>query len=74
VKVHGALQSPDGQWRVEVVQLRRPRYPRGMAAEYRLIHGDEVREGLAIGTVQYLLEEAGVDMGDLVEASTEPSA
>jgi bifunctional non-homologous end joining protein LigD len=45
-----------------------------MAAMYRLIHGDDVREDLAIGTVQRLLEEAGVDMGDLVEAPIQPAA
>lgn len=67
VKIRGALQTPDGQWRVEVVQRRGQVF-------YRLIHGDNVVDGLAIATLQRLLAEAGVDMGELVEAPIEPAA
>ena len=59
--VEGALQSPDGRWRVEAVRRGRDRF-------YRLIHGDNVVDGLAIATLERLLGEAGVDMADLVEA------
>ena len=59
--VEGALQSPDGRWRVEAVRRGRDRF-------YRLIHGDNVVDGLAIATLERLLAEAGVDMADLVEA------
>lgn len=34
---------------------------------YRLIHGDNVFDGLVIVTVQRLSHEAGVDIADLVE-------
>ena len=59
--VEGALESPDGRWRVEAVRRGRDRF-------YRLIHGDNVIDGLAIATLERLLAEAGVDMADLVEA------
>lgn len=67
MKIHSALQSPDGRWRVEVVQHRGQVF-------YRLLHEDNVVEGLAIATVQRLLAEAGVDIADLVEAPIEPAA
>ncbi|MBG0566494.1 hypothetical protein [Actinoplanes aureus] len=59
--VKGALQTPDGHWRVEVVR-------RGRSDFFRLINGDNVIDGLAITTLQRLLAEAGVDMADLVPA------
>ncbi|WP_250006873.1 non-homologous end-joining DNA ligase [Actinoplanes sp. M2I2] len=59
--VIGAMQTPDGRWRVEAVR-------RGRQDFYRLIHGDNVIDGLVIATVQRLLEEAGVHLGDLVDA------
>jgi hypothetical protein len=54
------MQTPDGQWRVEVVQ-------RGSQVRYRLIHGDDIREPIAIGTIAYELAEAGLSMADLTE-------
>lgn len=48
------MQTRDGVWRVEV---------------YRLVHGDNVVEGLSLASVQRLLAEAGVDFADLVEAA-----
>lgn len=58
------MQTRDGQWRVEV-------YRRAMSRThwYRLVHGDNVIEGLTIGGVERLLAEAGVDLADLVEAA-----
>jgi bifunctional non-homologous end joining protein LigD len=67
VKIRGALQTVDGRWRVEVVQ-------RGRTTFYRLVHGDNVVDGLVIATLQRLLHEAGVDMADLVEAPIDPAA
>jgi bifunctional non-homologous end joining protein LigD len=64
VKILDAMQTPDDLWRVEVVQ-------RGRTVFYRLVHGDDVIDGLAIATLQRLLAEAGVDIGDLV---AEPAA
>jgi bifunctional non-homologous end joining protein LigD len=53
--VEGALETPDGQWGVEAIRRRKERF-------LRLIHGDNVVDGLAIATVEHLLGEAGVDM------------
>lgn len=64
VKIRGALETPDGKWRVEVVQHRGQVF-------YRLLHGENVVDGLAIATVQRLLEEAGVDMAELIEVAPE---
>lgn len=60
--VEGALQTPDGAWRVEAVR-------RGRQQFYRLVHGDNVIDGLVIATVQRLLAEAGVDMAELVDVT-----
>jgi bifunctional non-homologous end joining protein LigD len=60
--VIGALETPDGRWRVEAIRRGRDQF-------YRLIHGDNVVDGLVIATVERLLGEAGVDLGDLVEVS-----
>lgn len=62
--VGGVMQTPDGEWRVEVY-----REPRSRTEWYRLVHGDNVVEGLALASVQRLLAEAGVDMADLIEAA-----
>jgi bifunctional non-homologous end joining protein LigD len=76
VKIVGALQTPDGQWRVEAVRENRslPNRKPYISSHYRLVHGDNVIDSLSIGTVQRLLAEAGVDMADLAEAPIEPSA
>ncbi|MBM2620570.1 non-homologous end-joining DNA ligase [Actinoplanes sp. LDG1-06] len=60
--VIGAMQTPDGRWRVEAVR-------RGRQDFYRIIHGDNVIDGLAIATVERLLGEAGVNLGDLIEGA-----
>jgi bifunctional non-homologous end joining protein LigD len=60
------METPDGNWRVEVYR------PRGAPTFwYRLVNvpGENVIEGLTIGSVQRLLAEAGVDLADLVEAA-----
>nr|WP_221383323.1 hypothetical protein [Actinoplanes polyasparticus] len=61
------MQTSDGRWRVEAVR-------RGNQDFYRLIHGDNVIDGLFIATVQRLLAEAGVDMADLVVADSTHTA
>ena len=58
--VEGALQTPDGTWRVEIVRRGRDQF-------YRLVHGDNIVDGLFIATVERLLTEAGIDLADLVE-------
>lgn len=60
MKILGGMQTADSAWRVEIVR------DRGIVT-YRLVHGDNIIEGLSIATVQRLLAEAGVDMADLVE-------
>jgi bifunctional non-homologous end joining protein LigD len=59
--VEGAYQTRDGRWRVEVIR-------RGQDHFYRLVHGDNILDGLFIATVQRLLTEAGIDMADMTEA------
>lgn len=56
------MQTPDGEWRVEPYQRGRGTW------WYRLSHHDNVVEDLSLATVERLLAEAGVDLGDLVDA------
>jgi hypothetical protein len=62
-----AMQTPDGAWRNEVVKRGRSRW-------YCLVNGDNELDWLSIAAVQRILSEAGIDMGDLEEASKGPSA
>jgi hypothetical protein len=62
VAVEAAMQTPDGAWRVEVVK-------RGRGHWYRIVHGDDVIDWLALGSVERILGEAGVDLGAMVEAA-----
>ena len=59
--VEGAMQTPDGRWRVEVVR-------RGRTHWYRIVHGEDVIDWLSISAVERILEEAGVDRRLLIEA------
>jgi hypothetical protein len=58
--VEGAMQTPDGAWRVEIVRRRQARW-------YRIVHGDDVVDWLSITAVERILDEAGVDRRLLVE-------
>jgi bifunctional non-homologous end joining protein LigD len=60
--VTGALETPDGTWRVEIVQ-------RNGNEVCRLVHGHNVIDGLSIEGVDELLAKAGVNIADLVDAS-----
>jgi hypothetical protein len=60
--IEGAMQTPDGAWRVEVVRRGRTRW-------YRILHGEDELDWLSIAAVQRILAEAGVDMAGLVEAA-----
>jgi len=56
------MQTPDGEWRVEVVRRGRTRW-------YRLVHdGQMFEDWLSITTVERILEEAGVARDELVAA------
>ena len=59
--VEGAMQTPDGRWRVEVVR-------RGRTHWYRIVHGDDVIDWLSITAVERILDEAGVDRRLLIDA------
>jgi hypothetical protein len=59
--IKSAMQTPDGAWRVEVVKRGRSRW-------FRVLHGDSAIDWLAVGSVERILGEAGVDLGSLVEA------
>ena len=61
-EVEGALQTPDGEWRVEVVRRGRTRW-------YRIVHGDDVIDWLSISAVERILDEAGVDRRLLTDGS-----
>jgi hypothetical protein len=70
--VEGAMQTPDGDWRVEIVRRGRTRW-------YRVVHGDEILDWLSIASVERILHEAGVDRDQLIDAhppigGPEPSA
>jgi bifunctional non-homologous end joining protein LigD len=60
--VESAMQTPDGQWRIEIVRRGRSRW-------YRIVRGeqDSVLDWLSITAVQRILAEAGVDIGNLVD-------
>jgi hypothetical protein len=59
-EIEGAMQTPDGAWRVEVVRRGRTRW-------YRVVHGDEVQDWLPIAAVERILAEGGVALGELIE-------
>jgi bifunctional non-homologous end joining protein LigD len=58
--VDGAMQTPDGAWRVEAVHT-------GTSHWYRA-HGDNAIDWLTIVDVERLLQQAGVDISDLHDA------
>lgn len=60
-EVEGAMQTPDGAWRVEVVRRGRTRW-------YRVVHDGNVHDWLSISSVERILREAGVARDQLVEA------
>lgn len=63
VIIEGALETPDGAWRVEVV--RRP----GRGRWYRVVHDGTVVDWLTIDGVRSLLADADVELATLVEVS-----
>jgi hypothetical protein len=59
-EVEGAMQTPDGAWRVEVVRRGRTRW-------YRIVHGDETQDWLSIAAVERILADAGVQLDELID-------
>ena len=60
-EVEGAMRTPDGAWRVEIVRRGRTRW-------YRVVHGDDVQDWLSISSVERILSEAGVRRDQLIVA------
>jgi hypothetical protein len=58
--IEGAMQTPDGEWRVEIVRRRGVRW-------YRIVHGEDVFDWLSIAAVERILDEASVERHTLVE-------
>jgi hypothetical protein len=59
-EVEGAMQTPDGAWRVEIVRRGRTRW-------YRIVHGEDVLDWLSIAAVERILAENGVRREELLE-------
>jgi hypothetical protein len=59
-EVEGAMQTPDGAWRVEIVRRGRTRW-------YRIVHGEDVLDWLSIAAVERILAEHGVHRDELVD-------
>jgi bifunctional non-homologous end joining protein LigD len=59
-RILGAMTTPDGRWRVEIVA-------RGTSRWYRVSHADNVLDWLPLASVERILAEAGVDMRTLRE-------
>ncbi len=60
--VEGAMQTPDGRWRIEIMH-------RGDSRWYRITHDDNVLDWLDLAAVERILGDVGVDMSDLVEST-----
>ena len=58
--IEGAMQTPDGEWRVEIVRRHGVRW-------YRIVHGEDVYDWLSIAAVERILDEAGVERHTLAE-------
>lgn len=63
--IEGAMQTPDGAWRIDAVRA-------GGNLFYRVIHGESVVSHLSISSVELILDTAGVDRAELV--SVDPAA
>jgi bifunctional non-homologous end joining protein LigD len=56
--VKGLMVTPDGRWRVEVVS-------RHGVESFRIVHGDNVVEGLDLAGVEKVLAAQGIDLRSL---------
>ncbi len=70
----GAVQTPDGEWRVEAHQLRTHAWyrllHRGQVYRYRDGRNEVAADHLPIGSVRYLLSRHNVDLADMIEVSS----
>jgi bifunctional non-homologous end joining protein LigD len=60
-QIDGAMQTPDGSWRVEALHS-------GTTHWYRIIHADNTIDWLTITDVEHLLHKAGIDISQLHNA------
>jgi bifunctional non-homologous end joining protein LigD len=60
-RVEGAMQTPDGAWRVEALRS-------GATPWYRVVHAGNVVDWLTIADVERLLDRAGIDISKLRDA------
>ena len=58
--VEAAMQTPDGQWRVEIVR-------RGASSWYGIVHGDDHLDWLSLDQVETILGKARGDRQTLVQ-------
>ena len=65
-QVEGAYRTRDGRWRIEVVRRGRDQF-------FRVLHGENIVDGLDIAMVEELLEQADVSMAALVPADVAPT-
>ncbi|GIM88790.1 hypothetical protein [Paractinoplanes toevensis] len=67
MKILGAMGTPDGRWRFEVVRVRREQ-------QYRMFRDGELLPYRgAMGIFEWLLGEDGYSMADLVEMPVQDS-
>lgn len=66
MKIRGALATPDGRVRVEIVQDGR-RHGYRILRDGQVVHGRDFPIG--IGEVEHYLRREGVEMADLVDAA-----
>lgn len=67
MKILGAMGTPDGRWRFEVVRV-------GREQQYRMYKDGELLPYRgAMGMFEHLLTEDGYEMADLVEMPVEGS-
>ena len=60
--VDGSLRTPDGRWQVDVMRRDDRRW-------YRIRHGENLIDQLAISDVEAILAAAGVDLSDLTDTA-----
>jgi hypothetical protein len=65
--VEGAMETPDGVWRVEAIRRGRERWFRIIRREP--IDRESIIDWLTIASVERILDEAGVSLAELVDVA-----
>lgn len=66
-RVLGAMQTPDGAWRVEIIRRGRTRW-------YQIVHDDVFYGPMSIAGIERVLDQEGVDRSTLVEVGNDAPA